>query len=124
MNTQTNKLQAVVKSYNNTHHRTIGIAPKSVTCKNETAIWCRMYWPKDHQRRKRQKKIRKPFRLKIVYRVRLAHLRYPFFREYDERWMGEIFNISQRVLRGGLPVYRVKDFDDDKIKGIFYQSEL
>ena len=38
--------------------------------------------------------------------------------------MGEIFKISQRILRGGLPVYRIKDFNDDEIKGTFYQSEL
>lgn len=73
---------------------------------------------------KKTKNIRKPFRFKIDGRVRLTHPKYPFFREYDESWTGEIFNISQRVLRGGLPVYRFKDFDDDKIKGIVYQSEL
>ncbi|XP_069109792.1 uncharacterized protein [Argopecten irradians] len=48
----------------------------------------------------------------------------PFTREYDQRWTGEIFSISQKVLRGGLPLYRVKDYDGDEIKGTFYQSEL
>lgn len=32
--------------------------------------------------------------------------------------------ISQRILRDGLPIYRVQDFDKDEIKGTFYQSEL
>ncbi|XP_062599623.1 SCAN domain-containing protein 3-like [Saccostrea cucullata] len=85
------KLQTFVKSYNNSYHRTIGMAPKSVNSKNETAVWWRMN---------------------------------PFFREYDEKWTGEIFIISQRILRGGLPVYRVKDFDEEEIRGTFYQSEL
>jgi hypothetical protein len=28
------------------------------------------------------------------------------------------------LLRGGLPIYRLKDFHDKEIKGTFYQSEL
>ena len=51
-------------------------------------------------------------------------LRNPFAREYDEKWTGEIFKISQRILRGGLPFYGIKEFNDDEIKGTFYQSEL
>jgi hypothetical protein len=27
-------------------------------------------------------------------------------------------------MRGGLQIYRLKDFDDEEIKGTFYQSEL
>lgn len=118
------KLQNFVKSYNGTYHRTIGMAPKSVNSGNETAVWWRMYWPKDHGVIKKTKTIRKPFSFKIGDHVRLTHLRNPFSREYDERWTGEIFIISQRILRSGLPVYRVEDFDGDEIKGTFYQSEL
>lgn len=36
-----NKLQTFVKSYNGTYHRTIGMAPKSVNNRNETAVWWR-----------------------------------------------------------------------------------
>jgi hypothetical protein len=57
-------------------------------------------------------------------KVRLTYIRNPFTREYDEKWTGEIFKISQKILRGGLPVYRLKDFHDEEIKGTFYQSEL
>lgn len=32
--------------------------------------------------------------------------------------------VSERRLRGGLPVYRLKDYLDDEIKGTFYQAEL
>jgi hypothetical protein len=27
-------------------------------------------------------------------------------------------------MRGGLPIYKLKDFYDEEIKGTFYQSEL
>jgi hypothetical protein len=54
----------------------------------------------------------------------LIYIRNPFAREYHEKWTGDIFKISQRILSGGLSVYRIKDFSDDEIKGTFYQSEL
>jgi hypothetical protein len=47
-----------------------------------------------------------------------------FTREYDEKWTGEIFKAAQRIMHGGLPIYRLKDFHDEEIKGTFYQSEL
>ena len=57
-------------------------------------------------------------------RVRISHLRKIFTREYDEKWSGEIFVVSERRLRGGLPIYRLKDYLEDEIKGTFYQAEL
>lgn len=83
-----------------------------------------MYWPKRDVETKKTKTARKPFMLKIGERVRLTHLRNPFTREYDERLTDEIFIVSQKIVRGGLPIYRVKDFDGYGIKGTFHQSEL
>ncbi|XP_033729641.1 uncharacterized protein LOC117318795 [Pecten maximus] len=83
-----------------------------------------MYWPKKQSVIRKTKKVRKPFKFKVGDKVRLSHLRNLFSREYDQKWTGEIFTISQKILRGGLPVYRVKDYDGDEIKGTFYQSEL
>ena len=40
-----------------------------------------------------------------------------FTREYDGKWTGEIFKVTQRIMRGGLPIYRLKDFHDEEIKG-------
>jgi hypothetical protein len=31
-------------------------------------------------------------------------------REFDAKWTGEIFKVTQRIMRGGLPIYRLKDF--------------
>jgi hypothetical protein len=30
-------------------------------------------------------------------------------REYNEKWTGEIFNVTHRIMRGGFPIYRLKD---------------
>ena len=73
---------------------------------------------------KKTKKVRKPFRFKVGDKVRLTYIRNPFTREYDEKWTEEIFKTSQNIIRGGLPVYRLKDFHEEEIKGTFYQSEL
>ncbi|CAG2208281.1 unnamed protein product [Mytilus edulis] len=115
-------LQNFANSYNKTFHRTIGMAPDKVTISKETNLWWKMYWPKRLQ--PKTEKVRKPFRFKIGDKVRITYMRNPFTREYDEKWSGEIFKISQRILRGGLPVYRLIDFQDEEISGTFYQSEV
>jgi hypothetical protein len=40
-----------------------------------------------------------------------------FYKEYDEKWTGEIFKSTQRIMRCGLPIYRLKDVYDEEIKG-------
>ncbi|CAG2223513.1 unnamed protein product [Mytilus edulis] len=98
------------------------MAPDKVNISKETNLWWKMYWPKRLQ--PKTEKARKPFRFKIGDKVRITYIRNPFTREYDEKWSGEIFKISQRILRGGLPVYRLIDFQDEEISGTFYQSEV
>ncbi|XP_041379508.1 uncharacterized protein LOC121392334 [Gigantopelta aegis] len=95
------------------------MAPDKATKNKETSIWWKMYWPK-----KTVKPVKKRFRFKVGDQVRLTHLRNVFTREYDERWTGEIFIVSQQITRDGLPVYRVKDYNGEEIHGTFYQSEL
>ncbi|XP_063435899.1 uncharacterized protein LOC134716820 [Mytilus trossulus] len=115
-------LQNFANSYNKTFHRTIAMAPDKVTISKETNLWWKMYWPKRLQ--PKTEKVRKPFRFKIGDKVRITYMRNPFTREYDEKWSGEIFKISQRILRGGLPVYRLIDFQNEEISGTFYHSEV
>jgi hypothetical protein len=83
-----------------------------------------MYWPKNVSSESKSKTIRKPFRFKVGDKVRITYIRNIFTREYDEKWNGEIFKVTQRIMRGGLLIYRLKDFRDEEINGTFYQSEL
>jgi hypothetical protein len=117
-------LQKFANSYNKTYHKTIGMPPDNVTKGKETNLWWKIYWTKSVKPEKKTKKVRKPFRFKVGDKVRLTYIKNPFTRENDEKWTGEIFKISQNILRGGLPVYRLKDFHEKEIKGTFYQSEL
>jgi hypothetical protein len=83
-----------------------------------------MYWPKNVSSESKSKTIRKPFRFKVGDKVRITYIRNIFTREYDEKWNGEIFMVTQRIMRGGLLIYRLEDFRDEEINGTFYQSEL
>lgn len=35
-----------------------------------------------------------------------------------------MFTISKRFWRSGIPIYKIKDYDNEEITGTFYQSEL
>ena len=124
-------LQDFAESYNNTRHRSIGMPPKNVKKQNETLVWWRLYWPKGKpskmvkaEAKTKNRPVSKPFKFKIGDHVRITHLRHPFSREYDQKWTGEIFKIAQRFLRGGIPVYKLRDFNEEDITGSFYQQEL
>ena len=111
-------LQDFVDAYNSAKHRTIDMAPNKVNQDNEEDVRISTYYSHDHTYKA------KPFKFKSGDRVRISHLRNPFSREYDQRWSGEIFTIANRFRRGGVAVYRLKDYDNEDITGSFYQKEL
>ena len=114
-------LQDLVKSYNDTFHRTIKMSPAQVNVDNEAMLWKRQYVIP--LMRKPVKKGR-TFKLDLGDHVRISHLRQPFTRDYKERWTGEVFVIRSRRMRKGLPVYALKDWYDEPITGTFYEEEL
>ena len=114
------KLQSFADSYNHTHHRTIDTEPANVTIQNEEGVRLSTYFSKQHERKTHSWR----FKFKIGDHVRITHLRNIFTREYDQRWTGEVFTISRRFWRSGVPTYRIKDYDNEEIIGSFYQSEL
>ena len=116
-------LPKIVQSYNRTWHSGIHSEPINVNKTNEKQLWWQMYWPKepyDPNRKKHEIK----YAFKIGDRVRTTFLRRPFQREYDTRWTGEIFKITRRFMRQGQPIYKLADWYNKPVKGIFYQKEL
>ena len=82
-----------------------------------------MYWPKEpYVKKKRKEKIK--FAFNVGDRVRTTYIRKHFQREYDSKWMGEIFKISRRFIHQGQPIYTLVDWYDNPVKGMFYQKEL
>ena len=96
-------LDDLVHSYNNTYHRSIGMAPVEVGPHNEDVVRARLYPLKS-----------KSFKWKhrVGDKVRIAMQRQPFRKGYLGDW-------------STTPVmYEVKDLDGELIKGRFYEPEL
>lgn len=112
-------LDDVTHSYNNTVHSSIGMKPAEVTKgEKESLAWRHQYQsepdpPPDG-----------PFKLDVGQTVRISHMRRAFQREYDERYTKEIFRVSDRSVRGGLNIYKLRDLAGEDLTGSFYQKEL
>lgn len=46
-----------------------------------------------------------------------------FKRAYNEKFSKEIFKKSQRFRKQGIPMYTIKEFSNEVVKGNFYESE-
>jgi hypothetical protein len=119
-------ISALVRSYNNTRHKTINMSPVDVNKKNEKSLWWEMYWPQDEysKEEKRKAKRKVTFVFQVGDLVRMSRTRKTLQREYDDRWTQEVFKIKGRYVRQNIPVYKLQDFDGEELYGTFYQSEL
>lgn len=131
-------LSLITKGINDTPSRPLGdISPSKVTKENSDEVRLNAYLvrtktklrapqkiKKSTDKKTRKKKHPSVYKFKIGDRVRITHLKKTFMREYHQKWSGEIFVITQRYKRDGLPVYKLKDFAGDAITGTFYSQEL
>ena len=108
-------LPDLVYSYNFSVHRSIKIRPADVTTKNEKKIWHTLY---DHSPPKNVK-----YKFKIGDQVRISKIKRKFEKGYLPNFSKEIFTISKQVPRDP-PVYKLKDYDNEELKGTFYDKEL
>lgn len=99
------------------------MSPDKVNKAKETEVWWRMYRPMKISVLSKTNRTKKTFKFKIGDHVRISHLRNIFSREHDQKWSGEIFLVSERRLKGRIPVFRLKDYSNEEIKGSFYQSK-
>ena len=114
------ELDDIVASYNASPHRSLGnLAPNDVNKKNEANVWAHLYLKKRTLR-----KSKPSFKFNIGDFVRISFLKQPFQRAYQEHYTTEVFKVSNRLLKQGHPMYRLKDLKNEKIKGMFYGSEL
>ena len=109
-------LQSLVRGYNATRHRSIGMAPKEVNWKNERAVWKRLYGLS------RKKKRTSP-KFKVGDQVRLNKKHRTFKKSYLPGWTEEVF-LVRSVRRGTVPTYQIKEWDDTPLKGTFYEQDL
>ena len=109
-------LPKLVKSYNNSVHRSIGMKPVNVTAADVTKILEKLY-PKS----KSSKKLKALF--KIGDTVRITRKKHIFQKGYEQSWSYEVFTIS-KVLKTKPITYEIKDYKKEPIIGSFYSSEL
>lgn len=107
-------LQDLVHSYNNTYHRSIGMPPIQSSLENEDAIRNRLFG---------SKKSPANWKYKLGDDVRISKSRVAFKKGYLPSWTEEIFHISSRIPSDPI-TYEISDFNDEKLKGKFYEQEL
>lgn len=125
-------LVEIVRNYNSTPHRSLnGLSPKEVNKENEADVWPTLYLKNDKSKKERKKCcVQKKKRRSIKYRykvndlVRLSHLKHIFRRGYNQQFTGEVFKIAKRFHLQGIPMYKVKDFNNELIEGDFYENDL
>ena len=106
-------LDDVVKSYNRSHHRSIGTAPIDVTPENEDEIARRQYPPKPPL----------TYRYDVGDRVRIAKYKHVFQKGYLPNWTEEIFAIADRYPTHPV-TYGFRDLSGEDIRGKFYEQEI
>ena len=107
-------LPQLVNGYNNTIHSSIKMKPSKVEKKDEMNIRKRLY--SKHLPSKR-------YKYKLNTPVRISKARRTFKKGYMKNWTEEIFNIHSREGKNR-PLYEIKDFNGQPIKGKFYEEEL
>ena len=109
-----NILDQLVTNYNTKYHSTIKMTPIEGSKKiNEKKI-------KNIYNFEKTKKLGK---FKIGNRVRLSLEKNIFKKSYETNWTQEIFVIYD-IKYSNVPYYYLKDLNNEKLKGTFYEQEL
>ena len=108
-------LQALMKGYNRSYHRSIGMSPQKVTPQKEPAVWDRLY-------KKRLRTWVRP-KLRVGDQVRLNEKRRPFKKGYLPGWTEEIFVVAD-AQAGPVATYKLNEYDGTPLKGTFYEQDV
>jgi hypothetical protein len=106
-------LNELMKSYNRTHHRSIGMAPVEVNLSSESKIRERLYPPKPSP----------VWKYRVGDTVRVSRSKNVFEKGYLANWTEEIFVVSERYPTHPV-TYGLKDIIGEPIKGKFYEHEM
>ena len=106
-------LQAFMRSYNDTYHRSIGMAPSEVTSTNQETVWQRLY---------AHESVGTP-NSRVGDRVRISKAKQHFEKGYMANWTEELFTIVDAHWADP-PVYHLVDWHGDKLDGTFYEPDL
>ncbi|MEW8089989.1 MAG: DDE-type integrase/transposase/recombinase [Candidatus Thiodiazotropha endolucinida] len=113
-------LPKLTKSYNTTYHRSIKRTPASVKPSDHVELWKELY----ESNRQTHKSSPKSYKFRVGDIVRVSFLRRQFQRQYDERWSRDLFVVTERFMKEGIPQYKLKDYSGEIVTGTFYQKQL
>ncbi|KAE9543703.1 hypothetical protein AGLY_002099 [Aphis glycines] len=103
------ELPKIIKTYNNTYHRTIKMKPSEVNISNENELLSTVY---NYNITKSKPKF------EINDRVRLSSFTDVYRNKLKTKWTKEIFTII-KVIKSNVNYYKLKDID-----GCIYEEEL
>ena len=63
------------------------------------------------------------YKFNIGDQVRISKIKRTFEKRYLSNFSKEIFTVSKQIPRDP-PVYKLKDYDGEELKGTFYEKEL
>lgn len=107
-------LDKLIKNYNNSYHRSIKMTPLEASKEeNENLVYNNLYTEKNKNKPKYE----------IGDRVRISKYKKEFKKGYLPTFTEEIFIISD-VLKTDPITYRIKDLNNEDVKGTFYEKEL
>ena len=105
----------VVENYNNTPHRSIGMAPLAVNEDNRETVYKRLY---------PNSSITIICKLHIGDKVRKKLEKTIFEKGYSKKWSDEIFIISKSRQSQGVCWYKLQNLSGEPIPGIWYYYNL
>ena len=110
-------LLKLVKEYNSTKHSSIKMTPTEASKKkNEGIVYFNLYGDMNENESKPK--------FKIGDKVRISkYKRKTFDKGYTPNWTEEMF-IVDKIQYSNPITYKLKDLNDEEIKGSFYQPEL
>lgn len=108
-------LPQLVKNYNSTPHRTIGMAPDQVTDQNSESIYKRVFGDIN---------LKAVPRLSVGDKVRILREKNIFEKGYTINWSEQIYVIKNVIQKAGIVWYIVEDHDKKELPGIKYYWQL
>ena len=107
-------LPDIVRTYNNSFHRSIKMKPSEVNTSNVAEVRNTLYGNIIPNTK---------FKFEIGEKVRVSKVKGLFEKGYLPNWSEEMFIIRRR-LPLNVPAYELKDLKNEKIEGLWYEQEL
>ena len=113
-------LDKLLRSYNNSIHRTIKMKPIAVNKNNELQVFKNIYG--GVSMRQLIKNVKAPT-LKIGQKVRKKYNIGPLEKGYYPNWSDHIYTVDKSI-NEEIPLYHIKDYSGKPLKQRFYKEEL